>query len=166
MLISDNDDFPIQIGWLGKDYHAFPAHARQVCHQPGLGHGPTTSHSPWSRRVAWASSVRISESQLGTWCSGLTSTPHAESPGFKSQCVHLFEANKIESDKLWSFCSFLFERRIPKGSGFQPKMSVWMRRCADSRMSMKTLNAIEILTTYSTSQSSILGHPGGRATGR
>ena len=26
---------------------------------------------------------------LGTWCSGITSASHAESPGFKSQCVHL-----------------------------------------------------------------------------
>ena len=25
----------------------------------------------------------------GTWCSGITSAPHAEGPGFKSQCVHL-----------------------------------------------------------------------------
>ena len=24
----------------------------------------------------------------GTWCSGITSTPHAEGPGLKSQCVH------------------------------------------------------------------------------
>ena len=24
----------------------------------------------------------------GTWCSGITSAPHAEGPGFKSQCVH------------------------------------------------------------------------------
>ena len=140
---------------VGKDYHAFPTHARQVCHQPGLGRKPTTSHSPWSHRIAWASSMRISESPLGTWCSGLTSTPHAEGPGFKSQCVHLFEANKIESGKLWSFCSFLFERRIPKGNVFQPKschwnwMSVWMRRWVDSRMSLEALSAMEILTTHS-----------------
>ena len=26
----------------------------------------------------------------GTWCSGITSTSHAEGPGFKSQCVHLY----------------------------------------------------------------------------
>ena len=26
----------------------------------------------------------------GTWCSGITSASHAEGPGFKSQCVHLF----------------------------------------------------------------------------
>ena len=25
----------------------------------------------------------------GTWCSGITSAPHAEGPGFKSQCVHV-----------------------------------------------------------------------------
>ena len=24
----------------------------------------------------------------GTWCSGITSAPHAEGPGLKSQCVH------------------------------------------------------------------------------
>jgi hypothetical protein len=27
----------------------------------------------------------------GTWCSGITSAPHAEGPGFKSQCVHSFQ---------------------------------------------------------------------------
>ena len=54
-----------------------------------------------------------------------------------------------------SAVSFLFERRIPKRSGFQPKschwnwMSVWMRRWVDSRMSLEALSAIEILTTYS-----------------
>ena len=26
----------------------------------------------------------------GTWCSGITSASHAEGPGLKSQCVHLF----------------------------------------------------------------------------
>ena len=26
----------------------------------------------------------------GTWCSGITSAPHAEGPGLKSQCVHCF----------------------------------------------------------------------------
>ena len=25
---------------------------------------------------------------MGTWCSGITSAPHAEGPEFKSQCVH------------------------------------------------------------------------------
>ena len=25
----------------------------------------------------------------GTWCSGITSAPHAEGPGFNPQCVHL-----------------------------------------------------------------------------
>ena len=30
---------------------------------------------------------------LGTWCSGITSTSHAEGPGFKSQCVHFEESN-------------------------------------------------------------------------
>ena len=29
-------------------------------------------------------------SSLGTWCSGITSASHAEGPGFKSQCVHIF----------------------------------------------------------------------------
>ena len=28
----------------------------------------------------------------GAWCSGITSASHAEGPGFKSQCVHLFES--------------------------------------------------------------------------
>ena len=28
----------------------------------------------------------------GTWCSGITSAPHAEGPGFKSQCVQSFAA--------------------------------------------------------------------------
>ena len=32
--------------------------------------------------------ARILTSALGTWCSGITSAPHAEGPGFKSQCVH------------------------------------------------------------------------------
>ena len=27
----------------------------------------------------------------GTWCSGITSAPHAEGPGFKSQCVHAYQ---------------------------------------------------------------------------
>ena len=27
-------------------------------------------------------------SALGQWCSGITSAPHAEGPGLKSQCVH------------------------------------------------------------------------------
>lgn len=26
----------------------------------------------------------------GSWCSGITSAPHAEGPGFKSQWVHYF----------------------------------------------------------------------------
>ena len=26
----------------------------------------------------------------GTWCSGITSAPHVEGPGLKSQCVHCF----------------------------------------------------------------------------
>ena len=29
------------------------------------------------------------QSLKGTWCSGITSAPHAEGPGFKSQCVHV-----------------------------------------------------------------------------
>ena len=32
----------------------------------------------------WRSKARI----WGTWCSGITSVPHAEGPGLKSQCVH------------------------------------------------------------------------------
>ena len=28
------------------------------------------------------------DSTWGTWCSGITSAPHVEGPGFKSQCVH------------------------------------------------------------------------------
>ena len=32
----------------------------------------------------WRSKARI----WGTWCSGITSAPHAEGPGLKSQCVH------------------------------------------------------------------------------
>ena len=34
--------------------------------------------------------VRISAKarQAGTWCSGITSAPHAEGPGFNPQCVH------------------------------------------------------------------------------
>ena len=30
----------------------------------------------------------------GTWCSGITSAPHAEGPGFKSQCVHDYQMNR------------------------------------------------------------------------
>ena len=30
----------------------------------------------------------------GTWCSGITSASHAEGPGFKSQCVHIFVASR------------------------------------------------------------------------
>ena len=30
------------------------------------------------------------EAHAGTWCSGITSASHAEGPGFKSQCVHIF----------------------------------------------------------------------------
>ena len=29
----------------------------------------------------------------GTWCSGITSAPHAEGPGFKFQCVHAYQMN-------------------------------------------------------------------------
>ena len=34
------------------------------------------------------SSMGNLRSQMGTWCSGITSASHAEGPGFKSQCVH------------------------------------------------------------------------------
>ena len=121
MLISDNDDFPIQIGWLGKDYHAFPAHARQVCHQPGLGRRPTTSHSLWSRRVAWASCMRISESPLGTWCSGITSATYAEGPGFKSRvstCLKQTKSNQANCNH--SAVSFL-SGAFRKGVGSNPR---------------------------------------------
>ena len=43
----------------------------------------------------------------GTWCSGITSAPHAEGPGFKSQCVHLLHMFK-------SKCSNSFPMASPK----------------------------------------------------
>ena len=42
-------------------------------------HAPKTSKDPFQNQ----------QSQMGTWCSGITSASHAEGPGFKSQCVHL-----------------------------------------------------------------------------
>ena len=32
----------------------------------------------------------------GTWSSGTTSDPHAEGPGFKSQCVHVYHQHKAD----------------------------------------------------------------------
>ena len=32
----------------------------------------------------------------GAWCSGITSAPHAEGPGFKSQCVHLSSSTNFD----------------------------------------------------------------------
>ena len=44
-----------------------------------------------SRRKSFLrSDVPSHASSLGTWCSGITSASHAEGPGFKSQCVHIF----------------------------------------------------------------------------
>ena len=34
-------------------------------------------------------SLLFQANHTGTWCSGIASAPHAEGPGFKSQCVHL-----------------------------------------------------------------------------
>ena len=33
-------------------------------------------------------SIFLLQSLTGTWCSGITSAPHAEGPGFNPQCVH------------------------------------------------------------------------------
>ena len=40
----------------------------------------------------------------GTWCSGITSASHAEGPGFKSQCVHLY----LHGSALFHFGVFAF----------------------------------------------------------
>ena len=65
--------------------------------------------------------MRILESALGTWCSGITSAPHAEGPGLKSQCVHLFEANKSkQANYCHSAVSFLSGVRM----GLEPGKGV------------------------------------------
>ena len=53
-----------------------------------LGSNPSTvlcTTRPWRCPKVTSVSMPLK----GTWCSGITSAPHAEGPGFKSQCVHL-----------------------------------------------------------------------------
>ena len=40
-------------------------------------------------------SVLAEASLRGTWCSGITSAPHAEGPGLKSLCVHCTVAEQL-----------------------------------------------------------------------
>ena len=51
--------------------------------------GPCTSDPDGGRHQLCASNVSGYHRHSGTWCSGITSAPHAEGPGFKSQCVHV-----------------------------------------------------------------------------
>ena len=43
-----------------------------------------------ARTGHWTNIDSINLAGWGAWCSGITSASHAEGPGFKSQCVHLF----------------------------------------------------------------------------
>ena len=47
----------------------------------------------------------MQQSLKGTWCSGITSAPHAEGPGFKSQCVHLLHMSKSKSGNSFRMAS-------------------------------------------------------------
>ena len=51
--------------------------------------GPCTSDPDGGRHQLCASNVSGYHHHSGTWCSGITSAPHAEGSGFKSQCVHV-----------------------------------------------------------------------------
>ena len=55
--------------------------------------GPCTSDPDGGRHQLCASNVSGYHRHSGTWCSGITSAPHAEGPGFKSQCVHAYQMN-------------------------------------------------------------------------
>ena len=58
-----------------------PAIAPASCHTHGLSYLTRTFYAhnqSCAAKTLW-----------GTWCSGITSAPHAEGPGFKSQCVHM-----------------------------------------------------------------------------
>ena len=90
-------------GWKSR-VAGFPSGESCTWSSPGLGGDPFGMSGgaraavvmPWwwanARRglvVRWVH--RVQQHQLGTWCSGITSAPHAEGPGFKSQCVHCYD---------------------------------------------------------------------------
>ena len=43
---------------------------------------------------------RATSSQMGTWCSGITSAPHAEGPGLNPQCVHIMLPKVIAAESM------------------------------------------------------------------
>ena len=49
-----------------------------------------SNFDPWLAHKGIFNSIVdfVSDFQLGSWCSGITSASHAEGPGFKSQWVH------------------------------------------------------------------------------
>ena len=59
-----------------------PASAPASCHSHGLSLHLTRTFYAQNKSCA-------AKTLWGTWCSGITSAPHAEGPGFKSQCVHV-----------------------------------------------------------------------------
>ena len=62
--------------------------------------------SPGTQRC-WIFSVKrrdtISSLLKGTWCSGITSAPHAEGPGLKPQCAHVQEKRSPGTQRCWVF---------------------------------------------------------------
>ena len=46
---------------------------------------------------------------VGAWCSGITSAPHAEGPGFKSQCVHVCSSGGCHA--VWQMKLFTVAQR-------------------------------------------------------
>ena len=60
-------------------------------------------YCPWySERAVFTHLTSMFKiSQVGSWCSGITSAPHAEGPGFKSQWVQFFgQARCTKSQRL------------------------------------------------------------------
>ena len=62
--------------------------------------------SPGTQRC-WVCSVQrrdtIPSLLKGTWCSGITSAPHAEGPGLNPQCVHVQEKRSPGTQRCWVF---------------------------------------------------------------
>ena len=78
----------------------------------------------------------------GTWCSGITSASHAEGPGFKSQCVHLFGRGNQRDARGWEDWCHINNRKdglehikIKWGVGVTIRSSDWIE--ARKRMKWK-----------------------------
>ena len=101
--------------WVGNSFVRFVAVllGRMAGRRKGHGpspHGPMTSHSMYTtpsrgtRREGVEPKRKhvtrmILQRQVGTWCNGNTSAPHAEGPGFNPQCAHTSAARAL------CFCS-------------------------------------------------------------